>query len=397
MVPKKILTDRAVAALKPAERGKRKLLWDAAVHSFAVRVTDTGAKSFVLVARFPGSPNPTARAIGRTDAISLEKAREIARGWLGELAQGRDPARVAEARATGTVRAVCEEWWTRKGSNNRSAKLQRSRLERLIYPALGHRPIGEVKRSDIVRLHDRVTDENGPVAANRAVELLGSIFSWHATRSDDFHSPIIRGMTTAEASRDRVLTDEELKAVWHATAPSPGLSLHPSYRALIRFLLLTGARRAEAARMRWAELAEGVWTLPPERNKVGVELVRPLSGAALAVLDGLPRSGEWVFTRRGSQAIGGLAELKTELDRLSGMSNWVHHDLRRTARSLLSRAGVNADVAELCLGHVLPGIRQVYDRYKYAEEKRIAYEKLASLIAQIVEPQENVVAIRGQR
>jgi integrase len=92
-----------------------------------------------------------------------------------------------------------------------------------------------------------------------------------------------------------------------------------------------------------------------------------------------------------------LAELKEELDRASGVSEWVHHDIRRTARSLMSRAGVPSDIAELCLGHVLPGIRQVYDRYKYVDEKRLAYEKLAALIAQIVEPRENVVAIRGQR
>ena len=390
MVSKKILTDRAIKALKPAPLGKRRLLWDAAVRGFAVRVTDTGAKAYVLVARFPGSPNPTARSIGRTDAITLERARELARAWLGELAQGRDPARVAEQAARNTVRAVCEEWWTRKGSTNRSAQLQRSKLERLVYPAIGSTPIGEVKRSDVVRLHDRVTDENGPIAANRVVELLGSIFSWHATRTDDFRSPIVRGMTTAEPSRDRVLSDEELRAVWRATAEGV-------YGALIRFLLLTGARRNEASEMTWAEVAEGMWVLPAARNKVGQELARPLSLMAQEVLGDLERRGEFVFSRRnGVRPIGGLAELKVELDRVSGVSDWVHHDIRRTARSLLSRAGVPSDIAELCLGHVLPGIRQVYDRHKYIEEKRIAFEKLSALIASIVDPQPNVIPLVGR-
>ena len=195
------------------------MLWDAAVRGFAVRVTDTAAKAFVLVARFPGSPNPTARSIGRTDAITLERAREIAREWLAQLAQGRDPAKVAEQAARNTVRAVCEEWWTRRGQHNRSARLQRSKLERLVFPMLGAIPISEIRRSDVVRLHDRVTDQNGPIAANRVVELLGAIFSWHETRTDDFRSPIVRGMTTAEVARDRVLTDDELRTVWKATSP----------------------------------------------------------------------------------------------------------------------------------------------------------------------------------
>jgi integrase len=252
-------------------------------------------------------------------------------------------------------------------------------------------------------LHDRVSDENGPIQANRVVELLGSIFSWHATRTDDFRSPIVRGMTTAEPSRDRVLADDELRAVWQATSPIPyhgsvylrNAGLHPAYRALIRFLLLTGARRAEAAQVTWGEINEGVWLLPASRNKVGHDLLRPLSGAALAVLDSMPKTGAFVFSRRGGrQAITGLDELKTELDRVSGVSGWVHHDLRRTSRSLLSRAGVPSDIAEMCLGHVLGGVRGVYDRHKYIEEKRIAFEKLATVIRGIVNPPAaNVVAM----
>jgi integrase len=236
------------------------------------------------------------------------------------------------------------------------------------------------------------------------VELLGAIFSWHATRTDDFRSPIVRGMTTAEPSRHRVLADEEIRAVWQTTVPVPyygsnylrSTGLHPSYRALIRFLLLTGARRAEAAQMTWGEINSGIWLLPASRNKVGHDLLRPLSGAALAVLDTMPKTGEFVFSRRGGrQGITGLDELKTELDRASGVTDWVHHDIRRTARSLLSRAGVPSDIAELCLGHVLGGVRGVYDRHKYIDEKRIAFEKLATVVMGIVDPHPNVVAIHA--
>jgi len=285
------------------------------------------------------------------------------------------------------LKAVCEEWWQRKAQGYRSASAQRSRLERFIYPSIGAIPIREVRKSDIVRLHDRITDENGPVAANRAVELLTAIMNWHATRADDFRSPIVKGMTTAEVARDRVLTDDELRAIWRATADG-------AFGGLIRFLLLTAARRSEAAEIPWSEITEGVWTLPAARNKVRQDLVRPLSGAALAVVDSQTRAGDFVFN--GQRPLVAFTQLKAKLDAASDTSGWVLHDIRRTARSLMSRAVVPSDVAEQCLGHVLPGIRQVYDRHKYIDEKRIAFEKLAALIGQIVDPQPNVVPIRGQ-
>ena len=377
MLPKKPLTTKGIEALKPAPEGKRRLVWDALVPGLAVRVTDKpSGKAFVLVTRFPGSRNPTARSLGLCHRLTLEAARDRARDWLAAIAQGKDPAELAAQAEADTVRAICEEWFARRGHAQRTASQSRSRLERLVYPALGAMPIANIRRSDVVRLHDRVTEQNGPVIANRVVGMLGSIFSWWEVRSDDWHSPVRRGMTTTEQARDRILTDDELRAVWSA-ADGP-------FGALVRFLLLTGARRSEAAEMTWSEIDGDVWSLPPRRNKVGVELIRPLSAAALALIAAQPRIGDFIFTRSGTGPLGGLTELKAALDRASGVSGWRIHDLRRTARSLLSRAGVSSDIAERCLGHGPSGIEKVYNRYSFVPEMRIAYEKLASLVAEIV-------------
>jgi integrase len=396
MLAKKPLTDCAIAALKPAAKGKRSLLHDALVPGFAVRVTDRGQRSFVLVTRYPGSAHPTARAIGSVGAISLEAARGMAREWLAQIVSGVDPAQAAEVAQRDTLRAVCEEYLARDGAKLRSAEWRRAALDRIVYPVLGSRLMTEVKRSDVVRLLDAVEDERGPIMANRTLALIRRVMNWYASRSDEFRSPIVRGMARPEQSRDRVLTDEELRAVWKATEPSlyPGAP-SSAFCALIRFLLLTSARRSEAVGLRWAEIDGGIWTLPAARNKTGVELARPLSSAALAVVGAQPRLCEFVFSRNGQGAMGGIAEMKAALSYASGVKGWTLHDLRRTARSLMSRAGVHSDHAELCLGHVLPGIRQVYDRHKYVEEKRIAFEKLATLIAGIVDPQPNIVSIRG--
>jgi integrase len=239
------------------------------------------------------------------------------------------------------------------------------------------------------------------VIANRVIEILRRVFNWYSIRNEDFRNPIVRGMTSAEGARDRVLNDDELRAVWKATdylgSSSTETRLHPIFSAYIQFLLLTGARRSEAAGLRWAELTGTDWVLPASRNKTGQGLMRPLSRAALAIIDAQPRVGEFVFSRNGRAAMGGLSQMKAALDHASGTSGWTLHDLRRTARSLMSRAGVPSDHAERCLGHVIGGVRGVYDRHQYREEMLLAYEKLAALIAQIVDPQPNVVAIRGQR
>jgi integrase len=107
----------------------------------------------------------------------------------------------------------------------------------------------------------------------------------------------------------------------------------PVFAAFVRFLLLTSARRNEAAGMRWSEIAEGTWVLPAQRNKTGVELARPLSVAAKEIIEGLPRLCDFVFSRNGQAAMGGIAELK--FDQASGVSGWRLHELRRTSRTLI--------------------------------------------------------------
>jgi Arm DNA-binding domain len=164
MLAKRPLTDRAIAALKPA-KGAYQLVWDAVVPGFAVRVTATGQKSFVLVTRYPGSANPTARALGKVGAITLEDARTKGREWLKQIDAGIDPASMALAAERDTLRAICEEFLRRDGAKLRSADWIRATLTRLVYPTLGSQPITTIRRSNIVMLLDQIEDERGPVMA----------------------------------------------------------------------------------------------------------------------------------------------------------------------------------------------------------------------------------------
>jgi integrase len=254
-------------------------------------------------------------------------------------------------------------------------------FDRLVLPVLGDRPIGDIRRSEIVRLLDDISDHRGPRAAGLTLNYLGKVFNWHASRDDDFRSPIVRGMAKQKSkARDRILSDDEMRLVWSA---ADGAGVFGRY---LQFLLLTATRRNEAAQMVRAEVADGVWTIPAERMKAGVEHVVPLSAAALDVLAKLPKSSEFIFTTNGVSPLGGFGYFKRVLDEAVPLSKpWTLHDLRRTARSLLSRAGVSPDVAERCLAHAIGGVQAVYNRHTYLEEKRDAYERLAVLVGQIVE------------
>jgi integrase len=196
----------------------------------------------------------------------------------------------------------------------------------------------------------------------------------------------------AEQARSRILSDDELRTVWRACGDYPG------FGPMLRFILLTATRRTEAAEMTWAELADGTWIIPAARYKTKHDHVVPLSPLAQSMLPER-QNGELVWTRNGRTPMSNYDYHKQAIDRLSGATNWVIHDLRRTARSLLSRAGVATDHAERCLGHVIGGVRGVYDRHEYFEEKARAFEALAAQVERIIHPpaEGKVVAMRPKR
>jgi integrase len=353
--------------------------FDETVSGLALRVSAT-AKTWTLHYSRPGGKR-TRLTLGRYPVLSLSMARARALEAKASIVEGRDP----RPPAANILRSVVSDYFTREGSRLRSVDARRSVFNRLVLPTLGDRPVSDIRRSEIVRLLDDIEDGRGPRAAGLTFTYLSRLFNWHASRDDDFRSPIVRGMGKPKPrARDRVLADEEIRSVWSAADRTGVFGLY------VRFLLLTATRRNEAARMVRAEVAGGVWTIPLERMKGKTEHIVPLSTVAFATLQrcGFPEypSERPIFTIDGHKPIGGFGCLKQTFDKAVPLSKpWTLHDLRRTARSLMSRAGVSADIAERCLAHVIPGVRGVYDRHAYLEEKREAFEALAALVQKIVD------------
>jgi integrase len=373
-----------------------------APRGFGVRVTAAGARAFVLNYRLRGREYRF--TIGAWPDWSALKAVREARDLRQRIDRGENPLDGrAPAPATASVAAVLDEFvarYVRKQPLRQSTvDAYESAFARLVKPRIGKLSIYEVRRSHIIRMLDEIEDINGPVAANQTLAHIRTAVNWHALRDDEFRSPIVRGMARIkpkERARTRVLSDDEIRTIWP--------ELTGTFGALLKTLLLTAQRRDEVAEMTTGELgADGIWTIPAERSKNKRANFVPLSKAALAVITAQPSIDGYVFASRVGTPFSGWSKSKAALDKVvrakgTTIPNWTLHDLRRTAKTLMSRAGVRPDVSERVLGHAMPGVEGTYDRHHYAGEKRDALEKLAALIERILHPlPSNVQSLRERR
>jgi integrase len=402
------------------ERGE--ILADSEIRGFVARRLPSGVISYGYRYRDRRTKKRRWLSLGLHGSITAEQARDFAKKRAGEVADRRDPlaeekqARIeainAKAAAEITVEKVIDEFLDRYVRRNklRSAEEVERVFSRYIKPTIGGISVYQLKRSDVVKLLDGIEDAGAPVMADRVLAHLRKALNWHAARDDNFNSPIVRGMSRTkprERARERVLSDDELRDLWKAVG-----TVAAPFPAIVRTLLLTAQRRDEVGQMQWPEIAGNTWVIPGGRYKTGIANLVPLTEVALSVIESLrpaksrdadDERGPFVFsTTKGKKAFNGYSKAKRQLDDAmtklratagrEPMEEWVLHDLRRTARSLMSRAGVSSDIAERVLGHVIPGVRGVYDRHAYEAEKREALDALAALVKRILEPpKDNVV------
>jgi len=409
---KKRLTDRTLKALKPT--GSRYDVMDADVPGFGVRVSEKGQRTFILIARYPGSSNPTRRALGEYPAISLEKAREKARDWRAVLRKGLDPKAQEEGFRRGELRkhettfaAVADDFLERHVRGQRKARDTEREIRKELIGPWGNRPIASILREDVVTLVEAIARRPAPYLAHIVFGHIRSLFNWAINRGAYGleTSPCDRLKPSAligpKQPRQRILTDDELRALW-AASETIGYPFGPLYR----LLLLTGARKSEVSGARWPEFAldKKVWLVPPERFKSNATHLLPLSDQAIATLNDLPRftKGDHLFSSTfGEKPVAGFSKAKTRLDALMAArlsAPWVIHDIRRTVRTKLASLRVPDMVAEMVIGHGRKGLQRVYDQHTYESEMREALERWSNHLQSIVEPPpDNIVKLRADQ
>lgn len=375
----------------------------------SIRVMPTGSKSWIFRYQFDGRGRKM--TFGTYPGISLAKAREQHGSALMDLQRGVDPGaeqqiQKAKRKAVPTFGDMLAELWERELQHKKSGSQTLKILERNVMSAWGNRKVADIKRRDIVLLLDKIRDR-APIVGNRVHGALSRLFNFAAERGVIEDSPCTRIRKLPEKGRNRVLTDEEIKAVWEALdLENVKIDIYRLSKLALKLILLTGQRPGEVAGMAWAEISEdSFWNIPAERMKNAEANRVPLCPMALDILEQAKAYSddcEYVFrsSYKPTEAMTRHA-LTRAVDRhwaeMGITEKFTPHDLRRTLRTRLAELGVSDIVAERVLGHKLQGIMAVYNRHAYDVEKRQALMKWEARLKEIIgqtESVDNVILFR---
>jgi integrase len=370
------LTVKGIEALQAGE--KRREIPDDLMQGLYLLVQPvTGNKAWAVRCRQNGRPRKF--TIGRYPVYGLAEAREAAARILWSVSEGRDPARSNAGTVDSTIALFMERYAQRKYRPNTLREVKRT-YDRALAAWRGRR-LDSITKADV---RDFLESIDGPAASNQSLKYLKKLFNW-AVAEDYLKTSPVNGLERPHAlkSRDRILTDDELRRVWRA-AEVAGYA----YGDFIKVAILTGQRPGEVSGMRRDELHGDTWILPSERVKNKNTHSVPLSKQAMAILAAAPQiSADYVFSY-GSKPIRGH-DPKEALDKSSGVSNWTLHDLRRTCASNLAKLGVSIAVIEQILNHrggSLAGVAGVYIRHQFEKEKREALQRWADHVERLVQP-----------
>jgi integrase len=381
------LTAKAVDL--PLPKGKLDHIeFDDDIPGFGLRIREGGSRTWVFQYKIGGKQRRM--VLGRATAIKAEKARAIAGEYHEQVGRGRDPAgekAVRKVKAADTLDELVRRYLEVKKDELRPRSYAEVTRHLDVYARPLHRlPLSSIDRTIVKGRLDQVAKDSGSVTANRARASMSAMFVWGMTEGLADNNPVISTRKREEKSRDRVLSDAELKVIWSSVDDD-------HYGAIIKLLMLTGQRANEIAGLRWSEIDfdRGAILLPAERTKNGRAHQVPIAGTVLEILEAHPRTDErdLVFGY-GAGPFSGWSKAKETLDAAIGdkiAAHWVPHDLRRTAATRMADLGVQPHVIEAVLNHVSghrAGVAGIYNRAMYAAEKAQALNLWADHIASIL-------------
>jgi integrase len=370
-MPEVTITKRWMESVRVAERTD---FFDSELKTFGVRVSPTGTKTWFVLYTLKGEPRKRRLRIGPWPAFDIEKARTAAMKAIVTVNEGGDPKLIADVGGItfGELAVLYLSRYARP--NKRSWKKDQAIIENDLLPRWRTRAAGAIRRREVVDLLDSIVDRGAPMQANYARSVLSGIFRFGISRELVETNPVIGTERPHDPERrDRVLSDEEIRAFWKRTA-----GLHSSVRDALRSILLSGQRPGEVAGLVRSELSEEAWTIPVARAKRGKEHVVPLVGmfAEIVRMGGDPS----VFPSSDYRHRGRPIQRQTlsysllHWRREQGWPATTPHDLRRTAATGMARLGVARFTIARVIGHSDREVTAIYDRWGYFAEKRAALE-----------------------
>ena len=389
-------TARSIDALKPHASAQVDYR-DDSLPGFGIRVSPGGRKAWTVVYRSHGRLRRL--TLGVLPHVALADARELAKTALRQAAHGGDPATTkTEERRGETFAELADEYIERHAKRKRSGdedirilngsphkKRTGKRPHVPLVKRWGTLKVKDISRRDVRELLDEIGDR-APIMANRVLALVRKMFNFGIERDWLETNPCHMVKRVApERQRDRVLSEDEIRAVWKALDAEDAI-----IAAVFRLRLMTAQRGGEVLGATWDEidLTRGWWTIPAARSKNGLAHRVPLSSQAvkvLKVLRPLTEDSSWVFPspKKEDACIAHAQKAIERVVQRSGV-DFRGHDLRRTAASLMVGAGVPRLVVSKILNHVETGVTAVYDRHSYDPEKRAALDFWGKRLDQIV-------------
>jgi integrase len=393
------LTQKAIAALTLPAGKSELIVFDDSIAGFGYRVRSSGNRTWIYQYKF--GTRSRRMTIGAASAITAAQARDAASTFYAKVHLGGDPATERDeghVRAAETMAVAMEAYLAcRRGDlrPNSFAEIERH-LRKNCKPLHGV-PLTRIDRR-MVAARIATIVPRGKVIANRTRTSLSAFFAWCIREGLVDTNPVVGTNTQPERSRERVLSDAELKIIWNALGAD-------DYSTVVRLLMLTGQRANEMGALSWSEIQGDAIELPGERTKNGRKHSVPIVPAVRAILENCQRrSDAFVFGRKSGRPFGGWGVCKRALDeriRSNGtVGHWTHHDLRRTMATWMAETGTAPHIIEAILNHVSghkAGIAGVYNRSTYPVEKRIALTRWTDHLMAIVSGKQSakVVALHA--
>jgi integrase len=364
------LTDLSIRKLKAPDSGQ-KTHFDDSLPGFGIRVSQGGAKSFVVMY----GKQRQLKTLGRYPDMGLADARLAAKRVQGDLSllRPRDPGTLPAVRFDMAKERFLEDCATRTKSSTREE--YRRLLNRYFK---FQKDVADVTRSDIANVIGSI--KHAPSERHHAFVAIRTLMNW-CTRHGMIEASPVPPLSFKSQPRARILSDDELRIVWQR-AEECG---YP-YGCIVQLLILTGQRRGEIAGLRrsWTKDAEIVFPHGFTKNKR--EHLIPIGPLTKRAIDTAPETADLLFPARGSdhRPFNGWSKSKRLFDHPIDVADYTLHDLRRTYSSNMARLGVPIHVTEKLLNHAsgaVSGVAAVYNRYTYADEMRSAVEQYEAFIA----------------